>query len=134
MNPAQEIELVNLLDQAGRKPFSWGLNDCNTLALKWLDKLQGSNWLARVEGTYSDFRGAVKKAAELPNWCDGLLAEGWTEIAVSEASVGDLGVVSSKHYDMVHIVMGAYMVSIHESEGMVKIPLDSVEARYFRIK
>jgi hypothetical protein len=133
VNPSQEIELVHLLDQAGRKPFIWGWNDCNTLALEWLDKLQDRGWLKRVQGKYSNLKEAAKFAAELPNWCDGLLAEGWTEIEAPTASVGDLAVVSDRLYDRVHIVMGGYMVSLHESAGMVKIPLDSVEARYFRI-
>lgn len=133
MIPALEIELVRILDQAGRKPFAWGWNDCNTLALEWLDKLQDRGWLKRVRGKYSNLKEAVKFASELPKWTDGLLAEVWTEIAAQEASVGDLAVVSDRLYDLVHIVMGGYMVSLHESEGMVKIPLDSVEARYFRI-
>lgn len=133
MIPALEIELVRILDQAGRKPFAWGWNDCNTLALEWLDKLQDRGWLKRVQGKYSNLKEAAKFAAELPNWCDGLLAEGWTEIAAQESCVGDLAVVSDRLYDCVHIVMGGYMVSLHQSEGMVKIPLDSVEARYFRI-
>ena len=133
MNPSLEIELVQMLDEAGRKPFKWGFNDCNTLALQWLDKLQNRGWLDRVKGKYSDLRGAIKMASELPNWCDGLVEEGWTEITQQEATVGDLAVVSDKHYDMVHIVMGSFMVSIHETEGMVKIPLDAVQARYFRI-
>jgi hypothetical protein len=133
MNPNLEIDLVRILDEAGRNPFKWGWNDCNTLALQWLDKLQDRGWLDRVRGTYSNLREAKKIASELPQWSEGLLAEGWTEISQQEASVGDLAVVSDRFYDRVHIVMGAYMVSMHESEGMVKIPLDSVEARYFRI-
>ena len=133
MNPTLEIDLVRILDEAGRKPFAWGLNDCNTLALTWLDKLQDRGWLDRVKGKYSNLKEAAKFASKLPNWADGLLAEGWTEISPLEASVGDLAVVSDRFYDRVHIVMGSYMVSLHESEGMVKIPLDSVEARYFRI-
>jgi len=126
------MELINILDRAGRHPFQWGINDCNTLCLEWLDKLQDRGWLDRVKGKYSNVREAAKFASELPKWTDGLLAEGWIEITAQEASVGDLGVVSDRLYDRVHIVMGSFMVSIHETEGMVKIPLASVEARYFR--
>lgn len=133
MNPALEIDLVQMLDEAGRQPFKWGWNDCNTLALAWLDKLQDRGWLKRVQGKYSNLKEAAKFASELPKWTDGLLAEGWIEITAQEASVGDLVVVSDRLYDRVHIVMGSFMVSIHETEGMVKIPLASIEARYFRI-
>jgi hypothetical protein len=134
VNPSLEIALVQMLDEAGRKPFKWGWNDCNTLALQWIDKLQNRGWLNRVQGKYSNPKQAARFASELPKWADGLLAEGWEEIDGSMASVGDLGVVSDRFYDRVHIVMGGFMVSLHESDGMVKIPLDSVEARFFRIK
>lgn len=133
MNPSMEMELINILDRAGRHPFQWGMNDCNTLCLEWLDKLQDRGWLERVKGKYSNVREAAKFASQQPKWVDMLSDEGWQEISRQDASVGDLAVFSDKHYDRVHIVMGAYMVSLHETDGMVKIPLDAVKTRYFRI-
>lgn len=132
MNPTMEITLINMLDLAGEKPFEWGQNDCNTLALEWLDRVSDTNWLEKVKGTYSDRKTAIKVASELPKWADGLLEEGWVEVHREDSTVGDIAIVESKHYDMGHIVMGAHMVSLHETDGMVKIPLDAVEARFFR--
>jgi hypothetical protein len=132
MSPAQEAQLIKLLDMAGRRRFQWGINDCNTLALEWLDKVQNKGWLKRVWGKYDDAKGAIKVARSLPRWCDGLVEEGWIEIPHTQASVGDLAVMEDKHFDRVHIVLGPHVVSVHESLGMVKIPLGSIPMRFFK--
>jgi hypothetical protein len=132
VNATQEIRLINILDQAGERPFEWGQNDCNTLALEWLDAINGTNWIKKVKGSYSDKKSAIVRASQLPKWSDGLVDEGWVEITPNEATVGDIAIVDGKHYDMAHIVMGSHAVSLHETDGMVKIPLDTIEARFFR--
>lgn len=134
MTPKIEIDLIHILDRAGSQPFAWGTNDCNTLALEWLDRLQGSQWLKRVKGTYNDLRGAIRVAKSLPRWTDGLIEEGWTEIKKEQATIGDLAVVSGKSYDIIYIVEGSTVIGLVEDGEIVRKPIDTLEARFFGLR
>ena len=124
MTPAEELYLVQILNQARDHAFAWGRNDCNTLGLTWVDFLCGTNYLSTTRGSYCDARSAIKYAKSMPRWCQGLSELGWFEVGFSGTRQGDLAVIEDEAFDRVHIVTGRHVVSLDEANGYVRHPIE----------
>jgi hypothetical protein len=131
MEPGLELYLVQILNRAATQPFAWGRNDCNTLALTWVDHLCGTHYLGTVLNSYCCAKSAIQYAQSMPRWCNGLSELGWHEIPRNEARQGDLAVVEDERFDRVHIVTGRHVVSVDETLNFVRLEIDALPGARF---
>ena len=48
------------------KPYEWGVNDCNTFVVDWIDHYYQKDWNGQLQFDYSNQLGAIRYHKKLP--------------------------------------------------------------------
>jgi len=110
-----DLETIAFVEKEKYKPFSWGVNDCHTLVLKYLDEVWGKDVHKEVFKKYNTKKEAVSYRKEYPeSLSDGIIKAGATKIPPKMARMGDLLIVDHKLFQLAHICLGSQIVSVFE--------------------
>ena len=114
---SDQMFLSRLLGEVRNQPFAWGMNDCNTLAILWMDRVSNSDVLLSVEGQYHSFSEAVKFYKDFPSWRSILDTLGWEQVTTLRN--GDLILRQGKSFVFAHIFLEGLGYSIDRHKGLV---------------
>ena len=120
---SDQMFLSRLLHEVQKHPFQWGVNDCNTLAVEWMDRVSNSDVLSSIEGKYRSFSEAIKFYEEFPSWQAILHTLGWDQ--VDTVRNGDLILRQGKSFVFAHIFLGGLAYSVDRHKGLVAGTFDN---------
>ncbi|QDP48589.1 MAG: hypothetical protein Unbinned4234contig1002_15 [Prokaryotic dsDNA virus sp.] len=112
----KELEIIKFAEKEYKTPFKWGVNDCNTLILKFLDEIYGWDVLDIAFERYSNRKEAIKLQKELPTLTEVCLNNGARKIPPSRARMGDILIISKRYFELGHICLGSKVLSVIEEE------------------
>lgn len=122
IQPHSEFETWIIQNAKGE--FEWGINDCNTFVVEYMDWLKGSNIIRAVRGKYWDLKGAYRYCKNVRDLNTGLSEEGFSE--VETAQDGDIITYTKRGLVCGHIVGFNRAHSIDVESGYMAIPLSSI--------
>lgn len=109
--------LSRMLGEVQLQPFAWGMNDCNTLAVSWMDRVSNSDVLCAIEGNYTSFSEAVTFYKNFPSWRSILDTLGWGQVTTLRN--GDLILRQGKSFVFAHIFLEGLGYSVDRHKGLV---------------
>tara|TARA_R100000655_G_scaffold2180_2_gene8990 strand:+ start:80 stop:484 length:405 start_codon:yes stop_codon:yes gene_type:complete len=111
----KDHETIAFIQKEKNKPFSWGVNDCHTLVLKYLDTVWDKDVHKEVFKKYKTKKQAIKYRRDYPeSLTDGIIKAGATKLPPKMARMGDLLIKDHKLFQLAHICLGSQIVSVFE--------------------
>ena len=111
----KDLEIVAFAEKEFKTPFKWGVNDCNTLILKYLDIVHGPDVLKIALEQYSSRREAIKFQREYGQTLSELcISLGYTKIPPTRARMGDILIIKKKQFEIGHLCLGIKILSVVE--------------------
>lgn len=129
----RELALAGYLAEHQGRPFTWGVRDCNTVALGWLDIMAGTSELAAVLDQYSTEAEARQFQLEYGRTLRDVLAGAGLNLVPGGARfarTGDLLLVDveGEPWTVGHVCTAWELMSIDTGEGCIMLPLASAPA------
>jgi hypothetical protein len=119
-----EIKIHRFAEKYLGKPFIWGLFDCNTFVLDYMDHMLGTDLLKEALGKYDNKRSAIRFQRDYPFMLkDAMYENGAEEINIESVSIGDILIKDLGMFQAAHLVLGNRVMSADEEKGVISIPL-----------
>ena len=113
----RDIETIAFVEAEKGKPFKWGINDCNTFVLSYLDTVWGRDLLKECYGKYDSKESAVEFQQNYPLMIsDAIVETGAIKIPPSLAKTGDLLVIDFKLFQLCNLCLGTNGASVEEDK------------------
>jgi len=113
------VKLNQFIEPKMCKKFAWGVNDCNTLILEYLDFMLGTETLKIAYKKYNTKAGAItfqkNYFQKVSDKCEEL---GLLVINPVQAQHGDILIKHDQKWDMCHLCIGTKFISIDETIGI----------------
>ncbi|MCP4799459.1 MAG: hypothetical protein GY893_05860 [bacterium] len=126
-----EIKIHRFAEKYLGKPFIWGLFDCNTFVLDYMDHMLGTDLLKEALGKYDNKRSAIRFQRDYPFMLkDAMYENGADEIHINRVSIGDILIKDLGMFQAAHLVLGNRVMSADEEKGVISIPLAHLNFDY----
>jgi|TARA_R110000824_G_scaffold101231_1_gene240506 hypothetical protein len=126
-----ELKIHQFADKHLGKSFQWGMMDCNTFILEYMDLMLGTNLLKEAQGKYSSKRSAVRFQMKYPLLLrDAMYEHGAADIPNKAVNVGDILIKDLGIFQAAHLVLGSRVMSVDEEKGVISIPLPDLDFDY----
>ena len=126
-----ELKVHQFAEKHLGKPFQWGVMDCNTFILEYMDLMLGTQLLKEAFKKYNSKLSAAKFQREYPFMLrDALYEYGANEINVKAVNVGDVLIKDLGIFQAAHLGLGNRVMSVDEEHGVISLPLDHLNFDY----
>lgn len=118
--------VVSWANSWAKRPWAWGVCDCTTLTLSWLDVLTIGDNLALAAGLYSDETTARAHAEGCGHTLESLIRySGGCDVPAGHQQPGDfiIGRLPGDPWQRGHVCLGTHALSAIPDVGVVSIPL-----------
>ena len=111
----RDLATIAFVEAELTTPFQWGINDCNTFVLKYLDTVWERDLLKECYGKYTTKEEAVTFQQEYPQMIsDAIIETGATKIPPGLARNGDILVINFGLFELCHLCLGSKGASVPE--------------------
>jgi len=141
-----EKEIIQFADAELKKPFAWGITDCNTIAARFLDLIQNSKQDAgaqgivpetpgfyenQILGKYNDMRSAILFQKRFGRTAEDVLIEaGAVPGAPGFEQTGDFILVDTERWQCCHIYLCGKVLSSGPEKGVAMYPITLLQKPY----
>lgn len=153
MNLLRDIDVIKFAEAELKKPFAWGVTDCNTIAARFLDLIQDSKFKiqdskqgvgaqgivpevagyyeSQILGKYNDMRSAIVFQKKFGHTPDEILKEaGAIEATPGFENTGDFLLVDTEHWQCCHIYLCGKVLSAGPEKGVAMYPISLLQKPY----
>lgn len=128
MNPELEKKIIEFASQETKKPFQWGVRDCNSLALRLIDLAFCRSLAGAVCGKYDSFKSAVKFQAGFGQTMEQYIeAAGARKVKTGFEQTGDILIVKGPDFHMVHVLVAGQVLSAGPDHGVKMFPKKQIQ-------
>jgi hypothetical protein len=148
-----EKEIIQFADAELKKPFAWGITDCNTIAARFLDLIQNSKFKiqnskqdagaqgivpetqgyyeSQILGKYNDMRSAIEFQKQFGRTAEDVLIEaGAVPGAPGFEQTGDFILVDTERWQCCHIYLCGKVLSSGPERGVAMYPVSFLQKPY----
>lgn len=121
----KDLDTIKFIERERLTPYQWGINDCNTLVLQYMDEVFNTKLLHKVYGKYRTKVGAIRFQKKFPfTLSEYLINAGCKKINPHKAVMGDLLIIDKGVYELGFICLGSKVASVPEdlTTDIAKIP------------
>lgn len=118
--------LGNYLWQQRSRDFAWGVNDCNTFVVDWIDRITGHDRRSEIAGQYSDAGSALRFQRRYTPAPEYLASEGFQRVE-DLPRTGDVVLVPKQGFWAAHLIYNGLAWSTGPETNLVAGAIDSLE-------
>lgn len=129
--PHYKVNLLKLISDHEQTPFRYGEMDCAIYGGKVVEAVTGQDLYSQFVGRYKTRIGglkAVKKATGYANHIE-LIKSKFDEVPLSEARLGDIGIIVTEEGPAVVLIAGAFFIGLSD-DGLVRDSISRVKTVY----
>lgn len=129
--PHYKVNLLKLINESEHTPFIYGEWDCAIFSGKIVEAVTGDDLYSQFVGKYKTRIGGLrlmKKATGYPSHID-LIKSKFGEVPLSQARLGDIGIIETDEGPAVVLIAGAFAIGISQN-GLGRDSIDKVKTVY----
>ena len=121
-----EIELGRYLASKKHQPHKFGVNDCNTFVVEWIDLIRGTDYAGMLQFDYDTALGAARFHKNLPFTAEEFVEMAGYDYTDTPPATGDILLQNRGPWFCAWIVCFEYAYTVDHNLGFVIAPLNKL--------